>query len=81
MCHRTKDGRNNTRPSDSGKNWSNPASPNGAAPSLPAKFAGWFGNARKIPLSKDDENFNEKKAALAAAGFSFAKEENLWVKP
>ena len=64
-----------------GKNWSNPASPNGAAPSLPAKFAGWFGNARKIPLSKDDENFNEKKAALAAAGFSFAKEENLWVKP
>ena len=64
-----------------GGHWNNPASPNGAAPSLPAKFAGWFGNARKIPLSKDDENFNEKKAALAAAGFSFAKEENLWVKP
>ena len=59
----------------------NPASPNGASPELPAKLASWFGNAKKIPLSKDEANFNEKKAALAAAGFSFSKEENLWVRP
>ena len=53
---------------------------NAAFPHL-QEFAGWFGNAKKIPLSKDDANFNEKKAALAAAGFSFSKEENLWVRP
>ena len=63
-----------------GKNC-NPASPNGASPELPGKFAGWFGNARKIPLSKDDADFNEKKVALAAAGFSFSREENLWSRP
>ena len=53
---------------------------NAAFPHL-QEFASWFGNAKKIPLSKDEANFNEKKAALAAAGFSFSKEENLWVRP
>ena len=59
----------------------NPASPNGATSSQPTDSGGWFGNAKKIPLSKDDANFNEKKAALAAAGFSFSEEEELWVRP
>ena len=64
-----------------GKNWSNPHSPNGATPKHPPELVGWFGNAKKIPLSKDDANFNEKKAALAAAGFSFSSKENLWIRP
>ena len=64
-----------------GKNRSNPRSPNGATPSHPPELVGWFGNAKKIPLSKDDANFNEKKAALAAAGFSFSAKENLWTRP
>ena len=31
-----------------GKNWSNPRSPNGASQLHPAKFTGWFGNAKKF---------------------------------
>ena len=64
-----------------GKNRSNPRSPNGATPNQSPESVGWFGNAKKIPLSKDDANFNEKKAALAAAGFSFSAKENLWTRP
>ena len=64
-----------------GKNRSNPRSPNGATPSHPPELVGWFGNAKKIPLSKDDANFNEKKAALVAAGFSFSAKERLWTRP
>ena len=64
-----------------GKNWSNPHSPNGATPAHPPEFDGWFGNAKKIPLSKDDANYKEKSASLIAAGFSFSDEEELWVRP
>ena len=65
----------------SGKNWSNPRSPNGNAQVQPAKFTGWFGNAKKIPLAPTDENYKEKSASLIAAGFSFSDEEELWVRP
>ncbi len=64
-----------------GKNWSNPHSPNGATPAHPPECDGWFGNAKKIPLSKDDANYKEKSASLIAAGFSFSDEEELWVRP
>ena len=69
------------------KTWRKPkgsatAPANGATPSKQlGKFAGWFGNARGIPLLKDDGNFVEKKAALEAAGFSYSQEENLWTRP
>ena len=64
------------------KDWSNPHSPNGATPAHPPEFDGWFGNAKKIPLSIDDVNYKEKTAALIAAGFSFSEEEGeLWVRP
>ena len=45
-----------------GKNWDAPAAPNGAAVNVPAEFAGWYGNAKKIPLLKDDANYDEKKS-------------------
>ena len=64
-----------------GKNWSNPHSPNGATSNHPPELVGWFGNAKKIPLSKDDAKFNEKKSALELAGFSFSSKENLWIRP
>ena len=64
-----------------GKNRSNQRSPNGTTPSHPPELVGWFGNAKKIPLPKDDANFNEKKAALVAAGFSFSAKERLWTRP
>ena len=41
----------------------------------------WFGNAKRIELSKADPDFEEKQAALVAAGFLFNDDSNLWERP
>ena len=52
---------------------------NDACPHL-QEFAGWFGNARRIPLSIDDENYDAKLEALEDAGFIFSPVNNIWLR-
>ena len=51
---------------------------NDACPHL-HEFAGWFGNAKRIPLSRDDENYDAKLEALEDAGFIFSPVGNIWI--
>ncbi len=51
---------------------------NAAFPHL-QEFAGWFGNAKRIPLSIDDENYDLKMEALEDAGFIFSPVGNVWL--
>ena len=53
---------------------------NAAFPHL-QEFAGWFGNAKRIPLSIDDENYDAKLEALEDAGFIFSPVGNIWIRP
>ena len=53
---------------------------NAAFPHL-QEFAGWFGNAKRIPLSIDDENYDAKMEALEDAGFIFSPVGNIWFRP
>ena len=53
---------------------------NAAFPYL-QEFAEWFGNAKRIPLSKDDENYDAKAEALEDAGFIFSPVGNIWIRP
>ena len=53
---------------------------NAAFPHL-QEFAGWFGNAKRIPLSIDDENYDSKMEALEDAGFMFSPVGNVWLRP
>ena len=53
---------------------------NAAFPHL-QEFAGWFGNAKRIPLSIDDENYDAKMEALEDAGFIFSPVGNVWIRP
>ena len=53
---------------------------NAAFPHL-QEFAGWFGNAKRIPLSIDDENYDSKMEALEDAGFIFSPVGNVWIRP
>ena len=53
---------------------------NAAFPHL-QEFAGWFGNAKRIPLSIDDENYDAKLEALEDAGFMFSPVGNIWIRP
>ena len=52
---------------------------NAACPYL-QEFAGWFGNAKRIPLSIDDENYDLKMEALEDAGFIFSPVGNVWLR-
>ena len=52
---------------------------NAACPHL-QEFAAWFGNARRIPLSIDDENYDAKLEALEDAGFIFSPVNNIWLR-
>ena len=52
---------------------------NAAFPHL-QEFAGWFGNAKRIPLSIDDENYDAKMEALEDAGFIFSPVGNVWLR-
>ena len=52
---------------------------NAACPHL-QEFAGWFGNAKRIPLSIDDENYDLKMEALEDAGFIFSPVGNVWLR-
>ena len=52
---------------------------NAAFPHL-QEFAGWFGNAKRIPLSIDDENYDLKMEALEDAGFIFSPVGNVWLR-
>ena len=52
---------------------------NAACPYL-QEFAGWFGNAKRIPLSIDDENYDAKMEALEDAGFIFSPIGNVWLR-
>ena len=52
---------------------------NAAFPYL-KEFAGWFGNAKRIPLSIDDENYDAKMEALEDAGFIFSPVGNVWLR-
>ena len=52
---------------------------NAACPHL-QEFAGWFGNAKRIPLSIDDENYDAKMEALEDAGFIFSPVGNVWLR-
>ena len=53
---------------------------NAAFPHL-QEFAGWFGNAKRIPLSIDDENYDAKMEALEDGGFIFSPVGNVWIRP
>ena len=53
---------------------------NAAIPHL-QEFAGWFGNAKRIPLSIDDENYDSKMEALEDAGFMLSPVGNVWIRP
>ena len=53
---------------------------NAACPHL-QEFALWFGNAKRIPLSIDDENYDAKLEALEDAGFMFSPVGNIWFRP
>ena len=47
----------------------------------PAELAtGWYGDATEITLSQDDENFEEKKTQLKAAGFRWDNKAKTWHK-
>ena len=52
---------------------------NAAFPHL-QEFAGWFGNAKRIPLSIDDENYDLKMEALEDAGFIFSPVGKVWLR-
>ena len=52
---------------------------NAAFPHL-QEFAGWFGNAKRIPLSIDDENYDLKMEALEDAGYIFSPVGNVWLR-
>ena len=45
----------------------------------PTKFERWWGDEIEVTLSKDDPDFQGKKAALKAAGFTWHNESKSWL--
>ena len=63
------------------KVWRKSTTANGSQTSAPSVQADWFGDATQIRLDRSDPDFDGKKAAVKAAGFSWYSEEKVWRLP
>ncbi len=61
------------------KNWRLPA--DSATSAKTSNFEGWWGDATEVKLSKDDPDFEAKKAALKEAGATWDGPDQVWVLP